>query len=145
MTNKDFKKFNLKEEINISYSNKTKTNTKIQNELEMMSLSELIELKKLVDIHIKKNEEEKEETAEEARKHLIRIGVLNEDGTKKEIDPTDENLRSFLRGYGVEDVDQYLEDIEITEGKTITQKNESEKSNTESKNEYTKKLVRKKD
>ena len=136
---------NLKEEINISYSNQTKTNTKIQNELEMMSLSELIELKKLVDIHIKKNEEEKEGTAEEARKHLIRIGVLNEDGTRKAIDTTDENLRSFLRGYGVEDVDKYLEEIEITEGKTITQENESEKSNTENKKEYMKKLVVKKD
>ena len=145
MTNKDLKKFNLKEEINISYSNQTKTNTKIQNELEMMSLSELIELKKLVDIHIKKNEEEKEGTAEEARKHLIRIGVLNEDGTRKAIDTTDENLRSFLRGYGVEDVDKYLEEIEITEGKTITQENESEKSNTENKKEYMKKLVVKKD
>ena len=143
--NNDLKKFNLKEEINISYSNQTKTNTKIQNELEMMSLSELIELKKLVDIHIKKNEEEKEETAEEARKHLIRIGVLNEDGTRKAIDTTDENLHSFLRGYGVEDVDKYLEEIEITEGKTITQKNESEKSNTENKKEYMKKLVVKKD
>ena len=86
-----------------------------------------------------------EETAEEARKHLIRIGVLNEDGTRKEIDPTDENLLSFLRGYGVEDVDQYLEEIEITEDKTITQKNESEKSNTENKKEYMKKLVRNKD
>lgn len=82
---------------------------------------------------------------EKTREHLIRIGVLNEDGTRKEIDPTDENLRSFLRGYGVEDVDQYLEEIEITEGKTITQKNESEKSNTENKKEYMKKLVVKKD
>ena len=68
MNNKDLKKFNLKEEINISYSNQTKTNTKIQNELEMMSLSELIELRKLVDISIEKNKETKNEK-EEARKH----------------------------------------------------------------------------
>jgi hypothetical protein len=48
---------------------------------------------------------------ESAKLALIKAGVLNEDGTKKEIDPNDENLRGFLKGHGIEDVDDYLNEM----------------------------------